>query len=575
MKILSTILFLLLVTSNTHSQITQLIRNPSMDGPTGDNKTAPFWGIISGTPDCCSSDTISCKKISYKIPISSPDGGNWARFFFAEISGEPYLEKIGAGLKYHILEGKEYQLSYHGAFSPISLGTEPSSASILVSFSGYKDTLHMNAINTWYSDTITFTGSGNSQVSFEKLEQDYAAACYVDGVSLTCLGIDTVSFSHDTTLCSNAAILFHPNYLDYIMSNSHPSIIWEDGDTIPYHIIDSSGTYFVKTDVGCRLQVDTFNIQIYPEIPTLPIGIDTTLCFGDTIILNSSIPRPNATYLWSTGSEDTEIIVTEPGIYNVHITDSVCHKFTSSTIKYMETLSPLITEDTFKCIQLPMLLTVYSPIETKYLWNTGDTSATLNVNEYGAYSVIATNRCDSYYDTTLFIQPIEYNLDLDTTLCFGDTLFLEAPASPDLVWEQYSNQISTYSNQTNLPITESGWIYLNFGCPNLPNNGGEAHVTFLSCEEACDVFIPNIFSPNYDFYNDLFKVEFPCPPSTYSISIYDRWGNNVFKSTSYDKGWDGNFRGKQLPPAVYVYRLEYQIDGYNPKTTFGDVTLIR
>jgi gliding motility-associated-like protein len=72
-----------------------------------------------------------------------------------------------------------------------------------------------------------------------------------------------------------------------------------------------------------------------------------------------------------------------------------------------------------------------------------------------------------------------------------------------------------------------------------------------------DIWIPSSFTPNGDGINDVFK------PSGngysldgYQMVIYNRWGQQVFISTQFDKGWDGRVKGEELDiNAVFTYRI--------------------
>ncbi|WP_372946479.1 gliding motility-associated C-terminal domain-containing protein, partial [Muriicola sp.] len=75
-------------------------------------------------------------------------------------------------------------------------------------------------------------------------------------------------------------------------------------------------------------------------------------------------------------------------------------------------------------------------------------------------------------------------------------------------------------------------------------------------EEGCLVLL-NIFSPNGDGVNDVLKVD--CledyPTINASLEIFDRYGNSVFSSASYNNDWDGTGKGGQLPKGTYFYIL--------------------
>jgi len=92
------------------------------------------------------------------------------------------------------------------------------------------------------------------------------------------------------------------------------------------------------------------------------------------------------------------------------------------------------------------------------------------------------------------------------------------------------------------------------------------------------VFVPNVFSPNFDGVNDVFGVQGRNILSQ-KISIYDRWGELVFYSTEIDATWDGTFKNQKLADGVYVYLIElegydYKGDVYN-ELLKGDISILR
>lgn len=87
---------------------------------------------------------------------------------------------------------------------------------------------------------------------------------------------------------------------------------------------------------------------------------------------------------------------------------------------------------------------------------------------------------------------------------------------------------------------------------------------------AKEIFVPNVFSPNDDGFNDIFKP-LGTEPYEYELRIYDRWGNLVFESKELDKGWDGTHKGKLMNSGVFVY----YILGAGEVIHKGNVTLLR
>ncbi len=59
------------------------------------------------------------------------------------------------------------------------------------------------------------------------------------------------------------------------------------------------------------------------------------------------------------------------------------------------------------------------------------------------------------------------------------------------------------------------------------------------------------------------------------MSIYDRWGKNIFRSTSLTQGWDGRFKGEMLPVGAYAFVIRYMPEGSGLKVDKGVVRLMR
>ncbi len=91
-------------------------------------------------------------------------------------------------------------------------------------------------------------------------------------------------------------------------------------------------------------------------------------------------------------------------------------------------------------------------------------------------------------------------------------------------------------------------------------------------------YIPNAFTPNGDGLNDIWLPgSEDADPNHYEVSVFDRWGNRVFYSTSLAKGWDGKANGG---PAIaqedtYVYQI-FVRDFKGTKYTYrGIVNLVK
>lgn len=88
------------------------------------------------------------------------------------------------------------------------------------------------------------------------------------------------------------------------------------------------------------------------------------------------------------------------------------------------------------------------------------------------------------------------------------------------------------------------------------------------------VFIPNAFSPDGDGYNDELLVN-GNNITTMTLQVYNRWGQQVFETNDQSIGWDGSFKGADLPPDVYGYYLQCVCADGSTLRTKGNITLLR
>lgn len=93
------------------------------------------------------------------------------------------------------------------------------------------------------------------------------------------------------------------------------------------------------------------------------------------------------------------------------------------------------------------------------------------------------------------------------------------------------------------------------------------------CDEN-DVFVPNMFTPNGDNFNDIFRPESNFIDEMQMI-VYNRWGEEVFSTTDPDGGWDGTFEGEELEPDTYGYHLSVLCINGETFVMQGNVTIIK
>lgn len=67
-----------------------------------------------------------------------------------------------------------------------------------------------------------------------------------------------------------------------------------------------------------------------------------------------------------------------------------------------------------------------------------------------------------------------------------------------------------------------------------------------------DIYVPNAFTPNNDGNNDVLKAISIGITQFKFFKIYNRWGQQVFSTTDFTKGWDGQYKGLILQD-IYVW----------------------
>lgn len=88
-------------------------------------------------------------------------------------------------------------------------------------------------------------------------------------------------------------------------------------------------------------------------------------------------------------------------------------------------------------------------------------------------------------------------------------------------------------------------------------------------------YLPNAFTPNDDGLNDVITPRLVDAKSFKNFSIFNRWGNLVFYTTTYAKGWDGRYKGLKQPGGTYLYVLEFMDNNGKAVVKKGTIILVR
>lgn len=149
----------------------------------------------------------------------------------------------------------------------------------------------------------------------------------------------------------------------------------------------------------------------------------------------------------------------------------------------------------------------------------------------------------------------------------------------------YSNVFSqTLINSTGHTI-ENNAISVEYsigelGITTLSGNGDYVTQGFLQpifLFKDCNIlqFIPNAFTPNRDNLNDCFGVKNWPITTSFELSVYNRWGNLVFKSNNKLEWWSGDKNGEPQPTGTYLYIIKANTTLCGQSSYRGTITLIR
>ena len=193
----------------------------------------------------------------------------------------------------------------------------------------------------------------------------------------------------------------------------------------------------------------------------------------------------------------------------------------------------------------------------------------------------ATNGCDSTVQVQLFFRLLDADLGPDRTIGLGDTLCLRTAFNftPETI--AWTPQLACTDPACEMicaqPLTD-----LTLTVEATDANGCSALDTArIRVEPTSDVFVPNVFMPEAESPNNRFFVQTDQSIRIVRrLAIADRWGNLLLEIESAppndpNAGWDGQYRGRPMPPGAYVWVAEMETLDGRILTRAGNVTLIR
>ncbi len=228
------------------------------------------------------------------------------------------------------------------------------------------------------------------------------------------------------------------------------------------------------------------------------------------------------------------------------------------------------------CLNLSSItLATYNPVDNySYKWfnESGailSNESTVTVSSGGKYTVIATSdtHCMSFPKTVEVTESIIATIDSNditvTDNLENNTIEINIDNLGIGIYEfALDDEYGPYQ-------TENLFEYVIAG----------KHTVFIRDINGCgtaniDVFVigyPKFFTPNGDGINDTWQVDGVISQPNSKIYIYDKFGKLLKQIESKGEGWDGLYRGNQMPSTDYWYMVQLD-DGRIHK---GHFSLIR
>ena len=342
-----------------------------------------------------------------------------------------------------------------------------------------------------------------------------------------------------------------------------PSVNIIGNNTITYNYTDANGCNDSES------QIITVN-----ELPTVDLGNDLTIpCRASTlitpIISNGSSPY---SFLWNDGSTSGTLNV-EEGTITLTVTDNNGCIGTDQTI-ISQDITPIATisgggeicdDGTTATIDfsfnglLPWNLTYTNNGVSSSVNNIITSNYTISTATPGQYNIAVAddiNACEADIIGTnidIILNPVP-NPVINPNfyeIYPGEEILIHAGTYAYYWW--YTNTDSLLSENEYLLVDSTLTTYIvvetDKGCIGTSSN---AIVKFIPRVE---LFIPNTFTPNGDEHNDLFviignKIE------VYNLTIFNRWGKEIYSTNDINKFWDGKFNGKAVQEGKYTYYIE-------------------
>ncbi len=343
-----------------------------------------------------------------------------------------------------------------------------------------------NLVYSWTPDDFLISGSVEDPIAFPIDDTEYIITIIdTNGCNLTDTIIIDVNPKPVALYEAQIIPCILPFNLD-ITNNSEDvfTYFWDFGDGTtstspdPQYIYDSPGNYILTLivyDSSFCAFTDTMTTLIFiPPLPSLNVMSSTTICEGDSIVLDIDANGMGISYQWTPNSSLSSGAIEDPFAfpntsteYGITITDTNGCSLTDTIMINVNPI-PLASFNTeFTLCTLPFTLDITNSSEDvfTYLWDFGDGNTSSSPEPQHIYDVpgiyiLSLIVYDSSFcafsdtmTTEILVPPLpSLSVMPPTTICEGDSILLDIDATGAGLSYEWTPSSTLSSGSTEEPV---------------------------------------------------------------------------------------------------------------------------